>query len=138
MTVAQAVPIAICEAPLDPEALAEAAVVLPVVLEAVVDEESVAAGDEPAVEVVAPASTVPVELEEPTVASTAAEPVTPSVESPAPEAPVAGAVVTADAAVVAVGVVLAADWPLTAAMAMVARTRTWTNFIGAGTLEELV
>lgn len=152
----------ICEAPLEPEALAEASVELPELLEAVSDDdESVVGVDELSVEVVALASVVG--LEEPTVVSAVALPA-PTAGSTAPEAavvasvvaPVAGAVVAVAAEPVAVaaepvavsaepvvvgpvagvatGAVLAADWPLAAAMAMAAMTRTWTNFIVVGSL----
>lgn len=132
MTAAAAAPIApvTCEAPLDPDAAVEPEDAFELV-ESVVDEDAVVDDESVVVVDESPASTAASALEEPTtVESTAALPAPTVAVTPAEEAAVvAEPVVVAAAPVAAVGIVLAADWPFTAATARAAMTRTWMNFM---------
>ncbi|ETK94139.1 hypothetical protein L915_02759 [Phytophthora nicotianae] len=138
MTVAQAAPMVICAAPLEPEAEAEAlAAVEPDVVLSVVDDESVVLDEVVSVVLEPTVPAEPVVLVAPTVESTAPEA---AVVASAPEVAVVAAapdVAVASAAEVAVAAadpvveaaVEVAAWPFTAAKARAAITRTWNTFM---------
>ncbi|KAG3110782.1 hypothetical protein PI125_g9714 [Phytophthora idaei] len=150
MTVAQAAPIVICAAPLEPEAEALAAVEPDVVLLAsAVDDEAVVPDEVESVVLEPTVPAEPVVLAAPTVESTAPEA---AVVASAPEAAVVAAsapevavvasapevAVVAVAPAVEAAVEVAAFWPFTAAKARAAMTRTWNTFMAVDWGGELV